>query len=248
MSLPLLPIIIKQGKKIRAEVPELPEASNPKGYVNLNASKTIQVIFIGESTFAGVGVATHKEGFTGTLAQHIANQYHVNVKWSVYARSGYTARKMHEKLLPKIQETEADLIVIGAGGNDAFKLNHPLAWKRDMSNLIYELKDRYMGTPIACTNMPPIKIFPAFTKTIKFVIGNLGEILGDELHSLTKSINQVYYNEERIDGETWKDHLGTAPEIDTLFSDGVHPSKLTYQLWAEDFMEFIKRKQIITLS
>jgi len=229
-------------------VPQLPEATNPTGYVNLHANKTLQVIFIGESTFAGVGVATHKEGFTGVLAQHIADQYHVNVKWSAYAKSGYTARKMHKKLLPIIQETYADLIIIGAGGNDAFKLNHPIAWKRDMSDLIYDLRDKYMGTPIACTNMPPIKIFPAFTTTIKFVIGNLVEILGDELQSLTNSISQVYYNEERINAETWKDHLGAAPEINDLFSDGVHPSKLTYQLWAEDFMEFIKRKQIITIT
>lgn len=236
MSFPLLPLIYYQGKKIKASIPKLPEATGISGSIHVKDPKgnSLRLITLGESTIAGVGVETHEEGFTGTLAKELSRLMQVNVDWKVYARGGYTAKKVTQKLLPKIEESEADLVVIGLGANDAFHLNTPRKWGMDIQTLIEKLQAQLPTAYIVFCNMPPIKEFPAFTPLIKFTIGNLVEILGKELASVVKSYDQVYYCSEIITVAEWIEKLPIGAQKSDFFSDGVHPSKLTYQTWAKD--------------
>jgi lysophospholipase L1-like esterase len=247
-SVPLLPLMYFQGKNIRKKTPQLPEAKEPKGFVNGNFNKTINIISIGESTIAGVGVDFHKNGFTGTLATTLSTALKSNVNWRVYAKSGYTVKQVCTKIIPKIEEITADIIVVGMGGNDAFTLNSPKKWISDINQLIDLLQHKYPKTPIFFTNMPPIKEFPAFTKTMKFVIGNLVEILGNELNNNIKNKENVFYYDEIITLKEWsKKHSVAASNPKIYFSDGVHPSLLTYQIWGKEIGEFIINTKEIKL-
>ncbi|WP_435415640.1 SGNH/GDSL hydrolase family protein [Polaribacter aestuariivivens] len=243
ISFPLLPLLFYQGKKIIKETPRLPEAKKPQGFIKNNVKKTLKIISIGESTIAGVGVDIHENGFTGALAKEIASKKNISVLWKVYAKSGYTAKQINKRIVPKIEESNADIIVIGLGGNDAFKLNSPTLFMLNVNSLIKNLQKKFPRTPIYFTNMPPIKEFPAFTKTIKFVIGNLVEIFGDKLHNKIKKKRRVFYNKEIVTLEKWskKHHLKNDASI--YFSDGVHPSKLSYELWGKDMAQFIMKKR-----
>ncbi len=238
----------RDGKRIRAKVPKLPEARNPEGIFEIEKADKFKLLVIGESTVAGVGVATHKEGFAGTLGQELAKKIKHSISWKVYAKSGYTAKQVREALIPQVTEADADLIVIGLGGNDAFTLNTPFKWKREITRLINELQQRYPNTPVAFTNMPPIKEFPAFTRLIKFTIGNLVEILGETLSRLAAQRKNVYYNREKITIDEWTQRLNIDKHTAEFFSDGVHPSKLTYQVWAKDFANFLIREKVLSNS
>ena len=156
ISIPLLPLMYYQGKRIRASVPKLPEAKGLAGSFQINEKneRPIKIISIGESTIAGVGVETHEEGFTGTLAKEISKLFNFNVDWRVYARSGYTAKRVENKIIPKINESTADLIIVGLGGNDAFTLNRPTKWKNEIDSLIKSIKTKFPGTVIIFCNMP----------------------------------------------------------------------------------------------
>ncbi|MGB0346303.1 MAG: SGNH/GDSL hydrolase family protein [Balneolaceae bacterium] len=244
LAIPLLPIIFLQGKRIRKEVPKLPEAGNPEGELELGYNQKSKVLFLGESTVAGVGVKTHMEGFAGSASRELARLNQKNIKWKVVARSGYTVRMVRRKLLRRIDDFQPDLIILGLGGNDAFKLHSPWKWRMEISKLITALNTVYPDVPIAFTNMPPIKEFPAFTKTIKFVIGNMVEILGIELHSLLKKFKNVYYSDEVIRIDDWVHLLLDKQTPDDFFSDGVHPSKLTYQTWGKEFARYLHRSGV----
>ncbi|MDB9836325.1 hypothetical protein OAC51_05425 [Flavobacteriaceae bacterium] len=76
--------------------------------------------------------------------------------------------------------------MIGLGGNDAFELNTPRKWKKDVRQLINNIKVKFKEVTIVFINMPPIREFPAFTSLIQFTIGNLVEILGEELKTCSK--------------------------------------------------------------
>ncbi|MCZ4409992.1 SGNH/GDSL hydrolase family protein [Cryomorphaceae bacterium 1068] len=235
ISFPLLPFMYFQGKRIRASVPKLPEAEGIEGHCsNQKSGNTLTVISIGESTIAGVGVRTHEEGFTGTFAKEISRLYNRSVQWKVYARSGYTAGSVDKKLIPEITENQADLIVIGLGGNDAFTLSRPSKWKADIHSLIESLRSKFPKAIIVFCHMPPIKEFPAFTPLIKFTIGNLVEILGEELRKVVSQYQNVFYLGEKITLKRWIDKFDLKAGKEDFFSDGVHPSKLTYQTWAKD--------------
>jgi len=239
---PFLPLMYLQGKNIRRKVPKLPEAGGPNGMEQIGAEKTIRLITIGESTIAGVGAPSHQEGFTGTLAKSLSEKLKVNTKWEVFAKSGYTAAKVKEQLIPKTKTSEADIIVIGLGGNDAFTLNSPAQWRKDINALIHEVKALFIDIPIVFINMPPIKSFPAFTPLIKLSIGNLVELLGNELEAITSNHENVYYYGRKITFDDWSERFGMENQPEKYFSDGVHPSLITYQIWAKDVADYIHKE------
>ncbi len=248
LTIPLLPIMYFQGKRVKAAVPVLPEATGLNGVSNSKESKALRLITIGESTIAGVGVKTHEEGFTGTLANEIAQRLNVKVPWKVYAKKGFTAKRVLSNIIPTIQEKKADLIIIGLGANDAFTLNSPTKWARQVKELIQTLKSKFPEVPIVFINMPPIKEFPAFTKILKFTMGNLVEIFGTELEKVTKEFDQVFFYSRKLSLQDWVDRLNIKGNKSDFFSDGVHPSKLTYQTWAKDFASFMLNNEGLQLQ
>jgi len=249
LAFPLLPIMYFQGKKIREKVPRLPEARGKEGFCHYpNTSNTLHLLTLGESTIAGVGVATHDEGFTGTLARELSKHYHTSVSWKVAAKSGYTARNLRTKMLPKLNIPSADLIMIGLGGNDAFTLNTPKRWKRDIRELIVQVRVLYPNAIIVFCNMPPIKEFPAFTPLIQCIVGNLVEILGEELTKVTASFKNVYFYSRKITLIDWIHRLGVNATEADFFSDGIHPSPLAYQTWAKDVAREICEQSLLPVT
>lgn len=244
---PLLPLMYVQGKKIRDSVPRLPEAEGPEGKAQApspaNSTKTL--FTLGESTIAGVGVDRHEHGFSGTLATKLAEKSGNDVAWKVYARSGYTAKRVTEKLVPRMDQESPDLIVIGLGGNDAFTLNSPWSWRRDIKALIEKLNKKFPGTALVFCNMPPIKEFPAFTSLIQAVVGNLVNLLGKTLDELSQEYDFVYYLNEQITFKGWIEKYDQAGEKEDFFSDGVHPAPITYEVWAEEVAQFVIERRLL---
>jgi lysophospholipase L1-like esterase len=165
------------------------------------------------------------------------------VQWRVYAESGFTLKRLLHEVLPRIEETEVDLIVVGMGGNEAFKMNTPAGFRRDMQAVIDFLRARFgPDVPIAFPNMPPIKEFPAFTPLMKFTLGNMVEFFGEELADLLQDQPNTHYNAEVIRLAHWTEALDMDNDPEAFFSDGVHPSGLTYTTWGADFGAFLLRE------
>lgn len=245
-TLPLWPLMYWQSKRVRKKMPVLPEATGNEGAVLHQLRKRLRVLTIGESSIAGVGVKTHEEGFTGTLARELSQLFQMTVEWKVYAKRGFTARKLQENILPQIteQSEEVDLVVVGIGGNDTFQLNRPRRWKRDLQQLITTLRERFQNAPIVFIDLPPIRELPAFTKPIKLVLGNWREMLAEELDRLVLHHKDTYYHPHHITLSDWvkRYHFRNLPVLQTdYFSDGVHPSKIAYEMWAIDIAQFINK-------
>ncbi|SMD36837.1 Lysophospholipase L1 [Reichenbachiella faecimaris] len=239
ITAPLLPLLYFQGRKVKNAMPDLPEATGTTGVSGLVTNPRLKTLVIGESTMAGVGVETHQEGFAGTLGDELAEKLDLYVHWHVYAKSGITVVRVRDEVLPKIEDKDWDLIVVGIGGNDAFKLNSPRKWKEQVRCLITEIRNVFGCVPVVFTNMPPIKEFPAFTPLMKWVIGNLVELLGEALGEVVREFDHVYYSSEVISISDWVEELKLESDIALYFSDGVHPSKLTYQTLAKQLSKFI---------
>lgn len=248
IAIPFLPIMYWQGKRIRKNVPKLPEASGSTGIAGEEHLPIIHLLLLGESTIAGVGVATHEEGFAGTLAKELSRLYSAQIVWTVQARSGYTLQKLRKKILPKLAHHRAELIVIGTGANDAFSLNTPFGFQREATAFVEDLRKQFPDVPLFFTNMPPIKSFPAFTFVIQHVLGNLVEILGQTLKRVVTQHPSVFYSEEVIRLATWQKRWSVEGEAGDFFSDGVHPSLLTYQIWAKDMAQFIYRQDALKMQ
>ena len=241
LLLPLLPILYIQAIVIRRKIPDLPEAKGKKGVIRSGSKhgNGLSILFLGESTIAGIGVKDHKEGIAGSLAKELSIFYNADMHWTVVAKSGYTARKVKELIVPSIPRNTYDLIVIGLGANDAFSLNRPLKWDKHIADLVSTLQQRFHGIPIIFLNMPPIREFHALTYLLRYILGNYIEMLGRRLEILTSKIENVYYLHEVISLKSWKKKFSYSEKTESFFSDGIHPSSTTYKLWGKELFSFI---------
>lgn len=244
LAAPFYPLLKYQGKKVRATVPDLLPPTDMEGIVN-QGNSIFNLLVLGESTMAGIGVKSHVEGFTGSFAKELAITNQQTVKWKVAAKSGFTASQVEKEILPIVTDRKWDLIVIGLGANNAFVMDSPTKWQREIKNLIGQIRKKWSKTPILFLQMPPIADFPALTPLLRFFLGREVKILGETLAKMVQNFSDVYYIDEIITLKGWLKKYPSYDglSIDDFFSDGVHPSKLTYQLWAKEAALFWNKIQ-----
>jgi len=243
--IPIFPLLIIQGRIIQHKIKKLPEAEGNSGVSGNNYKKHKSILIIGESTMAGVGITEHRKGFAGTLAQELSSQLEIKISWQVQAKRGFTAKQVTRYIVPEIKEYQFDLIIVGLGGNDTFAVRNPRKWIKHINELIEHLNHKFNKTPIAFLNLPPIKDFPAFSFLMKKTMGNLVFILNDTLKVYMANQSQVFFNSEQIQLKDWIQKYEQFNAPSDFFSDGVHPSELTYRLWAKDFSQFLLSKRAI---
>jgi len=239
LTVPLLPVLYLQAKRLRTWVPVLPAADGPAGQHGDPASSPLRIVVLGESTMAGLGAATHAEAFAGTLARQLADALVRRIDWRVLAESGYTARQVTAELVPQVANDAVDLFVVGLGGNDTFELRSPARWRRDVLALINALRHSHGDVPVVFLSVPPVYAFPAFTRLMQFTLGGLVHILADETSTVAASNDNVWFDERRISLDGWVTDYHPEATVDDCFSDGVHPSQLTYRIWGEIASKYI---------
>ena len=78
---PALPLIVWQGKNTRNTALRLPEADGPRsGKFNSSTTASLNILHLGESTVAGVGVNHSDLGFTANISRALAANK-INHQW-----------------------------------------------------------------------------------------------------------------------------------------------------------------------
>jgi lysophospholipase L1-like esterase len=245
LILPFLPIFIYMAKRVRNRIPDLPEASISLVDKTQGSGSEIQLLAIGESAFAGVGVTDHKDGMIGSIAQEVFERTQNTVKWQVLARNGYTAKAANLKLVPKIPESIFHCVIIGLGANDTFRLNSPLTFKKNMIRLIEGIQKRQPQASIVIAQMPPVRHFIAFPWILRQVLGNFVDLHGTVIRDLPDHFDNVHYIDEKITLKDWIKKTGGQMKPKDFFSDGVHPSAMTYRVWGKEVGTFIVNKGLV---
>jgi lysophospholipase L1-like esterase len=228
--LPFLPFLFWQGKRVRKKVGRLPDATGETVGQFGNLAETLNLLAIGESTVAGVGAKTHTEALAGQLAKFLSLETRKSVRWHALGESGITARETLQRLIPHLPEAEMDLVVVGLGGNDTFKVNSPERWRRDMTEIIETLREKYLNSAILLANSPRVIDFPVLPQPLKFVLWRVSRLQHAVGKSLANAEENVFYFDE-------------AETVDErFFSDGVHPSEYGYALWSEAMIKFLLKK------
>jgi lysophospholipase L1-like esterase len=244
LGIPLLPIIIIQGKILKRKIPVLPEADkNRTGFIG--SGDTFNLVTIGESTIAGVGVDDHKEGITGNIAKVLQEFTGKKINWDVLANSGYSAESVNKKLMPLLPSKPIDLIVIGLGANDAFELRSPLQWKKGITDIIVSIRNKNINCPIVIAAMPPLRYCPAFSILFKCIFGGLVLLYSKTMKSICRSHHQVYFINQEINYKNWSPRIDPGLTMNDLFCDGVHPSRLSYELWGREIGEYVIENKLI---
>ncbi len=242
---PFLPWLLYKGKTLWDSMPDLPESGPRQGLIGASADRPIRLLSIGESTIAGVGVQHQADGLTGQMAQSLHQITGRSVEWQILAKTGLTARQVHEELAHLVPEEPVDLLLIGLGGNDTFKLNYPRRWRRYLLQLLETIRERQPESPILLANLPPVGEFSSFPWYITGILGQLVRLHASAIEDLPEQIPNLYFNNRPITVREWQEQYAPEASPEAFFSDGVHPSALTYQLWGQELAQFTIDRNII---
>lgn len=219
-SLALGPVLVAQGRAVRRDTPQLPEASGPREGVAKGSAPALRLIVLGESTVAGVGVATQAEALASRIAETLAARTGRSVTWRAAGQSGITAAGARRVLVPMLSPEPADVAVVALGVNDTLRMRGPSRWAADLTTLLDALRLRSGSVPIFLAAVPPMGHFPALPQPLRGALGLRAGLLDATAAELAPRLQRVF-------------HLPTTlPATPAMFSaDGFHPSAEGYRRW-----------------
>lgn len=230
---PVLPFLYLQGQFTRWKVGRLPDAEGEITGEIGEGEDVINFLAIGESTVAGVGAKSHAEAMTGQFAKHLSRQTSKTIRWHALGVSGITIRRTINELVPKMPQIQMDAILVGLGGNDVFGLSTPKKFRADLSELLNILREAHPKAKIYVANVPMVRDFLALPNPTRYVLSRVAKMHHFNAKDLISEQKDVYYYEPK--GKFKAEH----------FSDGIHPSPLGYDLWAEEMINFFSQQNAI---
>lgn len=165
------PLLVAQGRWVRARTPILPGAAGPTTGQTAGSGPPASVLVIGESPVAGIGAPDHATGLAGQVAARWAARLGRPVCWRAVGQNGVTARTAQAVLLPQVPEAPVDLIVLVLGVNDTKDLVPAPVWKRELIAMMADLRARVGPAPLVVSGVPPMERFPALPPVLREVLG-----------------------------------------------------------------------------
>jgi lysophospholipase L1-like esterase len=218
-TLTLGPLLLAQGRWVRRVTPRLPEAAGPR-QGQAGQGPPLSLLVTGDSSAAGVGVATQQQALAGQLAQRLAPRWRVT--WSVVARTGLDTRGLAQWLAQEAPQRH-DVAVVCTGVNDVSGRVRPEDFVARLEGLVGTLRGRHGVQLTVLSPVPPMQHFTALPQPLRAYLGWQSRRLDAAL---------------RRHAPRWPGcALLPAPlpvHPGAIASDGFHPSESTYGAWADD--------------
>ena len=222
----LSPLIMWQGYRTRRDTIRLPEAPGPRaGLAGASDQPKLQIVFLGDSTIAGVGAKSMEKALAGQLIRLLANEYQVD-----YLIKGTNGHRIKDVILSaqNLKQVPFDYIIIEVGVNDVTKLTSIYQWQQSLKTLTDLLKHRFPAANIIYNGLPPVYLFTALPQPLRMIAG-FRTYLFDSILARHCKRHRVAYAP-----------IVFSTDIDNLAEDGYHPSEKAYAIWAEGlYREFI---------
>lgn len=239
IALPLLPLLLLQGRRTRRMTPRLPEAVGPTvGQTQMPVEsdsaashRTLHVLVIGESPVAGVGVATHYEAITGQFATALAVRLGRLVMWQAVGKNGATLHTALSSMVPGIAPQKSDIVLIAFGVNDTSAFRSCRRYRAELLQLMQQVQLRFLPHLIVISGIPPIHVFPVLPQPLRYVLGKKAQALDEAVEQLMADIE---HGVTKWDGAKVMrvPMLMDVTDETLMASDGYHPSVNGVAMWA----------------
>jgi lysophospholipase L1-like esterase len=226
LALPLLflALLIAQAAYVALSVEKLPEASGPRSGVS-GTGPDLRLLILGDSAAAGVGVNTQDQALAGQLVQRLAHTH--TVHWDLQATSGYATKHV----LSQMAQIKGpyDLVVLSLGVNDVLQLSSPSGFQARQDVLFTDLTEHLQAKVVVASAVPDLSFFPKLPNPLAWVLGAHSRRLDAGLVTVAGRFDQVHHLRPDLD----------MSNPDLMARDGMHPSALAYQLWADEVMRIV---------
>ena len=205
-------------------------------------SVTLQLLAIGESPVAGVGVQRQEQAITAQFAQALAERTHRPVAWRAFGQNGATIRETLAILeAPPADRAEppatgpVQVLLLACGVNDSTAFRSVQRYRQDLEDLLALASKRWQPTLTIVAGVPPLQVFPALPQPLRVVLG----LKAAALNQVTKDVAQ---------GRPDTLYVPMVNALDTpewMAADGYHPSAEGVCHWAMQLAEAVSVTAIV---
>ncbi|MCK6435044.1 MAG: SGNH/GDSL hydrolase family protein [Aquabacterium sp.] len=228
LKLALAPLLLAQAVHTRRRLPRLPEAAGAReGVVGRGAE--LDLLIVGDSSAAGVGVDTQDDALAGCLSRALARHAGRRVRWRLVARSGVTSAGALA-LLDEQPPRPAELAVVVTGVNDVIDQVAPRRALPARTALMRALRERSGVRHAVFTPLPPMHRFAGLPQPLRWVVGRDAFAHGRAL---------ALWAQTQRDASLVQMDLPLDPAM--LAADGFHPGAPVYRLWGDALAAHIVR-------
>ncbi len=217
-----------QGGWVALTTPRLPEAAGPRaGHAGTGAP--LHLLIAGDSSAAGVGVATQEAALSGRLVAALSTDF--ALRWRLIARSGATTGACLASLRATLPAgSRFDAAVLALGVNDVIR-QVPLARWLDRQRALHDWLTGTLGvTRVYASGVPPMGRFPALP-------GALASLLGARAARFDAALADL---SPRLPGHRHLPFDETLLDSTVMASDGFHPGARACTLWADTLARAIR--------
>jgi len=230
----LMPLLIVQALRTRRRAPVLPEAAGERRGA-LGAGDPLRLLIVGDSSGAGVGVATQQQAFAGYLTRALAAQLPARrIEWSLHAKTGVTSA-MALALLRADPPPPAQLAVVVLGVNDVVDQVAPRRAVAQRAALADWLRTQCGVGHVVFTALPPIGQFPLLPQPLRWIAGQDAQRHNRALQAWAATRADVSFVPIAI-------RLG----VENMAADGFHPGEPVYRVCGETVAGHIVNNRSIT--
>jgi lysophospholipase L1-like esterase len=214
------PLLLWQGRRVRATALRLPEAAGPRE----QPGQGLRLLIVGDSSAAGVGASHQAEALAGQLAQALAARLGQPVGWQLIAASGHRS----EQALAQLEASTlapADLLVTALGVNDVVDQVDPRQALAALDRITALARER-AGVRLALhCGAPPMQAFPLLPQPLRWFFGRQAAQFNDALGA---ALAQQPSRRLVLLPEAMRRDAAAL-----MAEDGFHPGPEGYRLWAE---------------
>lgn len=225
----ITPLLLIQAFWVKLTVLRLAEPCGKRSgdFGNGDENSKLKLLIIGDSAAAGVGVDSQKDALAGQLTTMLADKYKVN--WCLIANTGFTSTDVITELTA-LSAQSFDYVVISIGVNDVTHFTRARQWSINIKTLTNILDTKFGAPKVLLTSVPPMQRFTAIPAPLRWWLGNRANKLNELMLAEVKDKN--HYSVLTFD-------LPFKPEF--IAKDGIHPSKISYHVWANQASETIDK-------
>lgn len=226
LKLALGPLLVAQAVHTRRRLPKLPEAQGPRSGA-VGDGPVLPLLVLGDSSAAGVGVATQDEALAAQLAQALAGRAGRRVAWRLQARSGITTAQALA-LLREAAPQPAAVAVVVTGVNDVIDQVRPHVAVAARSALHQVLRQEFGVRHVVMTPLPPMHRFSGLPQPLRWIAGRDAAAHDRAMARWARQHADV-------------SHLALDLPLDAslLARDGFHPGAAVYRAWGHALADHI---------
>lgn len=222
------PVYIWQGVGVRMRSIRMHPPQGPVRHAIEGADPAVNLLVIGDSSAAGVGIETTDGLLAVRLAELVAARTGRRVVWRAAGFNSATAGQLRDVVVPNLEPEPWTHIVVAVGTNDAKNFHTVGRFKKEFGGLIYALKARWPEARIVWSPVVDMALVPALPRALGYL-----------LEIRASLINRMG---ERLCLERGAVPATRLPILDPVagFSiDGFHASEAGYRAWAEHLEDVV---------